>query len=99
MSEVWSHPQWKPVILAATREGIRIAQAEGIAVCQTLEARAVAFFAASGAHRPSVLKHPGELPAILPPLMQAAQRHRIAAPALHHIAAVVKPSNALAAKG
>lgn len=87
MAEVWADAQWRACVLAATGEGGRIAAAAGITLCPGHVARAEQFFARVGAHRPSVLKDPGELPWILGALLAAAARHGVPCPALARIAA------------
>lgn len=96
MAGVWAHAPWRTLTMAATHEGLAIAHAADIAVDNDLPERAATFFAAVGAHRPSVLKHPGELPAILPPLLTAARKHGVAAPALERIANLVEQTQAVA---
>ncbi len=96
MAGVWAHAPWRELTMAATHEGVAIAHAAGIAVNRDLPERAAAFFAAVGAHRPSVLKHPGELPAILLPLLTAARTHGVQAPALERIATLVEQTQAVA---
>jgi hypothetical protein len=86
---LWAEPTWRELAVAATAEGARIAQAAGIAVAPGLVARMEAFFQCIGAHRPSVLKDPGELPWIFGPLLAAARRHGTSCPALERIVALV----------
>jgi ketopantoate reductase len=89
MAGVWQNAELQQLALEATIEGVRIAHAEGIACDQQLPARAQAFFSQVGDHRPSVVADAGELPWVLPPLLDAAHRHRINAPALERIASLV----------
>lgn len=91
LAEIWADPHWRQVTLAATREGIAIAHAEGIAVAANVLARASDFFDHIAGHRPSVLKNPGEIPFIIPPLLHAAQRHHVPTPALTLIHSIVYP--------
>lgn len=97
MAGVWADPQWRALTLTATQEGVAIAKASDIAVDPELPARAAAFFAAVGAHRPSVLKHAGELPFILPPLLAQARARAVATPALERITTLVEQAQAVAA--
>jgi 2-dehydropantoate 2-reductase len=87
MGAVWADPGLRALVLAATAEGARIAAAAGVAIAPGLEARAAAFFDRAGAHRPSVLADPGELPWILGALLARAAALGVAAPALAAIEA------------
>jgi ketopantoate reductase len=89
MAAVWSNPRLRGLCLEATREGGRIAAAAGIAIAPGLAERAESFFAAVGAHRPSVLRDPGELPWVLGHLRAAAAAAGVPIPALDAIAAQV----------
>jgi ketopantoate reductase len=89
MAGVWQNPELQQLTLHATDEGVRIARAQGIDCDRHLVTRAAAFFAAVGDHRPSVVADAGELPWVLPPLLHAARRHGVAAPALERIAGMV----------
>jgi len=90
MGEVWADPLLRDLTVAGTAEGIAIARAAGIALDDQLAARAAAFFAQVGAHRPSLLKHAGELPWVLGHLQRAARRGGCACPALTRIASLVE---------
>jgi hypothetical protein len=89
MAAVWGDARLRALCLAATAEGERIAAAAGIAIAPGLVARAERFFAAVGAHRPSVLRGPGELPWILGQILATGRRHGVTMPALTQIAARV----------
>ena len=89
MAEVWADASWRAGVLAATLEGGRIAAAAGITLRPGHVARAEEFFARVGAHRPSVLKDPGELPWILGALLAVAARYGVTCPALVRIAGQV----------
>jgi len=89
MAAVWDDARLRALCLSATAEGERIAAAAGIAIAPGLVARAERFFAAVGAHRPSVLQGPGELPWILGQILATGRRHGVAMPALAQIAARV----------
>ncbi len=86
MGVVWADPGLRRLALAATAECERVAHASGIAVPAGLVDRAQGFFERVGAHRPSVLKHPGELPWIIGELMRCALAAGVAVPALARIA-------------
>ncbi len=86
MGAVWADTGLRRLALAATAECERVAHAAGIAVPPGLVGRADAFFSRVGAHRPSVLKHPGELPWIIGELMRCALTAGVAVPALARIA-------------
>jgi len=94
LAGVWADPHWRQVTLAATHEGLAIAQAEGIAVAPDLVTQAAIFFDHLAGHRPSVLKDAGEIPHIIPPLLRAARRHRLPAPALTLISQNLYPQAA-----
>lgn len=87
MAAVWAEPQLRDQVRAATREGLAIAAAHGIAIPAGGEDRAEAFFAAVGGHRPSVTRDAGELPAVLGHLLRGALLAKVPAPALAGIAA------------
>ena len=98
MGEVWADPALRALTMAGTDEGIAIARANGIAVDDGLAARAAAFFAQVGDHRPSLLKHAGELPWVLGQFQRAGQRAGLASPALERIAGLVEARTAHAAE-
>ncbi|TVR42916.1 MAG: hypothetical protein EA402_10710 [Planctomycetota bacterium] len=85
MPEVMADATARQLVLAGLAEGEAIAAANGIALAPDLQPRALAFFNAMGDHRPSVLNDPAELAWVLPPLLAAAQRQRLPAPALQEI--------------
>lgn len=86
MRAVWQHCEFRPLVESATREGLLIAQAAGVTLDQGAFDRAVDFFNCAGDHIPSVRKDPGELPAILGPLLRTATKHHLEIPALRRIA-------------
>ena len=90
MGEVWADPELLALTMAGTAEGIAIARAVDIAVDAGLAARAAAFFAQVGDHRPSLLKHGGELPWVLGHVQRAGQRAGLVSPALERIAGLVE---------
>jgi len=98
MGEVWADPALRTLTMAATGEGVAIARASGIAIDDGMAERAAAFFAQVGDHRPSLLKHAGELPWVLGHLQRAAQRAGLARPALEAIAGLVEARAAHAAE-
>ena len=85
MAAVWSDPELRALVLAATAEGAVAARNSGILIPPGIADRAAAFFAAIGAHEPSCRRDPGELPWILGPLLAASPGP---APALERIAAL-----------
>jgi hypothetical protein len=85
MAAVWSDPELRALVLAATAEGERAARNAGVVIPGGIAERAAAFFAAVGAHEPSCRRDPGELPWILGPLLAASPGP---APALERIAAL-----------
>jgi ketopantoate reductase len=89
MAGVWQDPQLRQLTMDATAEGLRIAQANGIACHDDLVARASTFFAQLGDHHPSVIADAGELPWVIQPLLDAAQQRHVATPALDRIATLV----------
>ncbi len=89
MTAVWADAELRRLTLAATDEGAAVAAAAGIVVPPGLGHRATEFFARVGAHRPSIVADAGELPWVLGHLLQTAQRHGVAIPALGIIAARV----------
>jgi 2-dehydropantoate 2-reductase len=89
MAAVWSDARMRAQVLAATAEGERVAAAAGIAVAPGMVGRAERFFAAVGAHRPSVLRDAGELPWILGQILATGRRHGVPMPALAAISARV----------
>ncbi|HYE03901.1 MAG TPA: ketopantoate reductase C-terminal domain-containing protein [Planctomycetota bacterium] len=97
MAQVWGDPGLKRLVIAATGEGIAVAAACGVEITAGLDARAAAFFAAVGAHQPSVVRDPGELPWVLGHLLRQARRHDVATPALARIAALAGAGTTVAA--
>jgi 2-dehydropantoate 2-reductase len=89
MAAVWQDPTLRQLTIDATTEGLRIAHSNGIACHDDLVDRASIFFAQLGDHHPSVVENAGELPWVIQPLLDAAQRQRLATPALDRIAALV----------
>lgn len=86
MGAVWGDPALQRLVLDATAEGERIARACGVTVAPGLRGRAEQFFAQMRDHLPSVVRDPGELPAVLGVLLARARTHAIATPALSRIA-------------
>ena len=86
MAALWADPAARRVVLTATAEGIAVARASGIDLDAQVLVRAEAFFAAVGAHTPSVIADAGELPWVLGALGDAARRVALATPALAAIA-------------
>jgi hypothetical protein len=86
MEAVWADPDLRRLTLGATREGIAIAQAAGIALDDGALARAERFFDQVGDHLPSAVRDAGELPYILTPLLRTAARVGLSAPCLQRIA-------------
>lgn len=100
MGEVWGDPALRALVLEATAEGVAIARACGVALDDGAVHRAAAFFAGVGSHRPSLLRHPGELPAVLGRLLRHAGHAGVAAPALTRIAALAaQPARAVVGGG
>jgi hypothetical protein len=97
MGAVWADESLRALTIAATREGVAIAAAAGIAIAPGATDRACDFFGQVGAHRPSVLRDDGELPHVLGHLLTAARKHGVAAPALGSIQERVARRAALAA--
>ncbi len=89
MAGVWAEPQLRELVIDATREGLTIADATGLAIPDSAEERAATFFAAVGEHRPSVVRDPGELPSVLGYLLRSARTVNVPAPSLASIAARV----------
>ena len=73
----------------ATAECEALGRAAGLPLADGMVARATAFFAAVGDHRPSVVRDPGELPWVLGALLCRADELRQPTPALARIAALV----------
>lgn len=86
MDQVWADAELRALVLAATGEGAALAAAVGQAVAPELSERAAQFFAQVGAHQPSVLRDPGELPWILGHLLAIARHYHLPTPALGAIA-------------
>jgi ketopantoate reductase len=99
MGEVWADESLRALTVAATREGVAIAAAAGVAIAPGAIDRACEFFGQVGAHRPSVLRDDGELPHVLGHILAAARRHGVSAPALGSIQERVSRRAALAAGG
>lgn len=97
MGEVWADPVLRTLTQEATDEGIAIARANGIPLDPGLAGRAAGFFARVGDHRPSLLRHAGELPWVLGHLLRAARRAGVASPALARIDGLVTARAAPAA--
>lgn len=90
MAEVWNDPSLRALVRAATDEAVAIAASAGITIAAGIQERAATFFAAVGAHRPSVLSSANELPWVLDALLMHAQQGGTAAPALARIAELVE---------
>jgi hypothetical protein len=86
MGAVWSDDQLRQLVLAATAEGEGLARACGVACPPGMVDRAQAFFSQVGAHRPSLLADPGELPWVLGSLLASARRCAFPVPHLQRIA-------------
>jgi ketopantoate reductase len=89
MAAVWSDPSLRQLVIDATVEGEALGRAVGLPVSDGMVARATAFFAVVGDHRPSVVRDPGELPWVLGALSCRADECRLPVPALRRIAALV----------
>lgn len=89
MAAVWSDPRLRQLTVDATVEGEALGRAAGLPIADGMVARATAFFAAVGDHRPSVVRDPGELPWVLGALLCRADECRLPVPALRRIAALV----------
>jgi 2-dehydropantoate 2-reductase len=89
MAAVWNDPHLRRLTIDATREGETLGRAAGLPIPDGMVARATAFFAAVGDHRPSVVRDPGELPWVLGALLGRADECRMPVPALRHIATLV----------
>lgn len=86
MAAVWSDPQLRQLTIDATMEGEALGRAAGLPITDGMVARATAFLAAVGDHRPSVVRDPGELPWVLGALLCRADECRQPVPALRRIA-------------
>ncbi len=84
MSAVWE--SYQADVMAATAEGLRIAETHDVICDQHLLHRASTFFSDVGAHVPSVVRNHGEIDATLGALLRAAQHACCACPALERIA-------------
>lgn len=89
MAAVWDYPPLRQLTIDATAEGEALGRAAGLPLANGMVARATAFFAAVGDHRPSVVRDPGELPWVLGALLCRADELRQPTPALARIAALV----------
>lgn len=89
MAGVWDDPALRQLTLEATAEGEALGRAAALPLEPGMVARATVFFNAVGDHHPSVVRDAGELPWVLGALLDAADRQRMAAPALRQIAAMV----------
>ncbi len=89
MGAVWADLPLRRLVLDATAEGDELARSCGVASTPGMVERAQTFFAQVGAHRPSLLSDPGELPWVLGSLLDHAQRCQRAVPHLQRIADLV----------
>jgi ketopantoate reductase len=92
MAAVWATPETRALVEAASAEGCAVADACGIHLQHGVLDRAAVFFAATGAHRPSTVQGPSELPWILGYLLHRAQEHGVDTPALTAIAEPLRQS-------
>jgi len=90
MAEVWHDPALRAIVQDATAEAIVIAAGAGVTMDDGVHERVAAFFAAAGAHRPTVMKSANELPWVLGALLTHARQSNIRTSALTHIAMLVE---------
>jgi hypothetical protein len=86
MGAVWADDRLRQLALDATAEGDGLARACGVDCPPGMVARAQAFFSQVGAHRPSLLDDPGELPWVLGRLLAYARDRAVPVPQLQRIA-------------
>ncbi len=89
MGAVWADAELRRLVLAATAEGEVLARACGVACPPGMSARAQSFFSQVGAHRPSLLADPGELPWVLGSLLTSARQRAVPVPQLQRISDLV----------